>query len=378
MSDSMPYSDITTVTSHRAALRLPVMLWIVAAVFALPAICCVATARANEDDLSRHEFTSNQMGTLFRIVLYAKDAETARRASDAAFARVKELNAMLSDYEAESEINRLTAKGPTDDGVKVSPELWTLLSRSQRLAEQTDGAFDVTVGPYSRLWRRARRQKELPSAERMAEAKAVVGYRNLELLPGREDDLRSGYVRLKKDRMRLDLGGIAKGFAADEALAVLRKAGIAHAMVAASGDMAFGEPPPGETGWRIGIAPLSAESDKPSRFLRLSNCGVSTSGDAFQHVEIGGKRYSHIIDPRTGLGLTEQSSVTIVAPNATTADSVATAVSVIGEPIAKSLLAKYPGTEMLFVRRDGEKILATPSAGFEKHLDSKKPKPPAN
>jgi thiamine biosynthesis lipoprotein len=350
----------------------------VTAVIAVIATLVGTTAHANDGDLSRHEFASNEMGTRFRIVLYAKDAETAKQASDAAFARVKELNAMLSDYEAESELNKLTANGPTAKGIKVSPELWSLLYRSQNLAEQTDGAFDVTIGPYSRLWRRARRQTELPSAERMAEAKAVVGYRNLEVLPGRDDDPRTGYVRVKKDGMRLDLGGIAKGFAADQALGVLRKLGIKRAMVAASGDMAFGEPPPGESGWRIGIAPLSAESDKPSQYLRLAKCGVSTSGDAFQHVEIDGKRYSHIIDPRTGIGLTEQSSVTVVAPDATTADSLATAISVLGEVSAPPLLAKYAGAEMLFVRRDGEKILAMPSEGFEKHLDSKKPDLPAN
>jgi thiamine biosynthesis lipoprotein len=341
-------------------------------------IAGAAMASADEGELSRHEFTSNQMGTLFRIVLYAKDAETARRASEAAFARVKKLNATLSDYEATSEINRLTANGPSDNGVKVSPELWTLLSRGQRLSEQTDGAFDVTIGPYSRLWRRARRQKELPSAERMAEAKPLVGYRHLALIAEHDNESQSGRVRVRKENMRLDLGGIAKGFAADAALAVLRTAGIDRAMVAASGDMAFGEPPPGESGWRIGIAPLSAESDKPSQYLRLAKCGVSTSGDAFQHVEIAGKRYSHIIDPRTGIGLTEQSSVTIVAPDATTADSLATAISVLGEENAPPLLAKYAGAEMLFVRRDGEKILATPSAGFGKHRDAKKPETPAN
>jgi thiamine biosynthesis lipoprotein len=203
----------------------------------------------------------------------------------------------------------------------------------------------------------------------MAEAKGVVGYRLLEMLPGRDDDPRTGYVRVRKENMRLDLGGIAKGFAADEALAVLRRMGITRAMVAASGDMAFGEPPPGEVGWRIGIAPLSAESDAPSEYLRLARCGASTSGDAFQHVEIGGKRYSHIVDPRTGLGLTEQSSVTVVAPDATTADSLATAISVVGHVVADDLLVKYAGAEMIFVRIEEEQVVATRSAGFAKFTE---------
>lgn len=335
-----------------------------------------ASAGEGDAKLVRHEFTRNEMGTLFRIVLYSADTDAARRASDAAFARVKELNALLSDYEATSEINRLTAQGPTKDGVSVSSELWELLLRSHRLAEETQGAFDITVGPYSRLWRRARRQKELPSDERMAEARATVGYRNLELLPAK-DGKQPGRIRVLRAQMRLDLGGIAKGFAADEALAVLRKAGIDRAMVAASGDMAFGEPPPGEEGWRIGIAPLSAESEKPSTYLRLLRCGVSTSGDAFQYVELGGKRYSHIIDPRTGLGLTESASVTVVATDATTADSLATAISVAGRDSGKELLEKYPGAAMFFVRREGDKAVAVASPGFERHVEGKKLGPPA-
>jgi thiamine biosynthesis lipoprotein len=293
------------------------------------------------------------------------------------------LNDLLSDYDLQSELNRLAAAGPMEKGFEVGPELWATLSRAQQLAEQTDGAFDVTVGPYSRLWRRARRQHALPSAERLAEAKAVVGYQNLKLEPtsnqkprgGKPGQSETGTVRVLKEKMQLDLGGIAKGYAADEALAVLREAGIEHAMVAASGDMAFGAPPPGETGWRIGIAPLSAESKEPSVYLRLAHCGVSTSGDAFQHVEIDGKRYSHIIDPRTGIGLTRQSSVTIVAKDGMTADSLATAVSVVGEKAGEELLKEYPGAEMLFVRNDAGKIAVTRSDGFDKSVESKKSPP---
>lgn len=335
-------------------------------------VCCRDDARGADAELVRYEFTQNEMGTLFRIVMYAQSSDTARQASDAAFARVKELNSLLSDYEDQSEINRLTAKGPNGNGSAVSPELWNLVNQSQKLSEQSDGAFDITVGPYSRLWRRARRQKELPSAERLAQAKDAVGYRNLELLTG-EDSSKPGKVKILRPNMRLDLGGIAKGFAAEEALGVIRKAGIERAMVAASGDMAFGDPPPGELGWRIGIAPLSTDTDKPSKFLRLARCGVSTSGDAFQHVEIAGKRYSHIIDPRTGIGLTRLSSVTIVAPDATTADSLATAVCVLGPENGEALLEKYPGSAMHFVLRDGENTLVKASAGFEKHEEPKNP-----
>lgn len=332
--------------------------------------------------LSRFEFTTAEMGVQFRVVLHADDEETARRACDAAFARVKELNALLSDYLADSEINRLTAAAPTDEAVAVSEEVWTLLKRGRRLAAETDGAFDLTVGPYSRLWRRARRQRELPSAQRLAEAKQAVGYRHLELVEPVESRTGKGHtgkdhagkgqggkVRVLRPNMRLDFGGIAKGYAADEALAMLRKAGIRRAMVAAAGDIAVGDAPPGERGWRIGVARLGAESQEPAVYLRLANCGVSTSGDAFQYVEIGGKRYSHIVDPRTGIGLTERSSVTVVAADATTADSLATAISVIGAEAGKTLLRKHPGAEMYFVRNVSEKAEVTQSEGFARYVE---------
>ena len=119
---------------------------------------------------------------------------------------------------------------------------------------------------------------------------------------------------LTKPKMKLDLGGIAKGYAADQALAVLKSQGVVSALVDASGDLAIGAAPPGQQGWKIGIAPLEAGSP-PSRFLMLAECGVATSGDAWQFVEIDGHRYSHIIDPHTGIGLTTRSSVTVIAPD---------------------------------------------------------------
>jgi len=126
-------------------------------------------------------------------------------------------------------------------------------------------------------------------------------------------------------------------------------------MIDASGDIVVGDPPPGTEGWRIGIAPLTDPKGPPSRFLLLKNASVTTSGDAFQHVEFGGKRYSHIVDPRTGLGLTDQSSVTVVARDGTTADSLATAVSVLGPTRGLELIERTAGAAALIVRNvDGK------------------------
>lgn len=306
---------------------------------------------------TRYEFSQTQMGVSFTIVLYAPDETAANRAAEAAFRRVAQLNAVYSDYDAQSELMRLCRQAEPGRAVPVSDDLFHVLARSQALAERTDGAFDITVGPYVRLWRRARRQRQLPSVDRLADAKAAVGYRHLKL----HCDERS--VELLRPGMRLDLGGIAKGHAADEALRVLEKHGIRQALVDASGDIVAGEPPPGQPGWRIGIAPLDVDAP-PSRYVLLARGAVATSGDAWQHVEIDGTRYSHIVDPRTGIGLTESSSVTVVAPDGLTADSLATAVSVLGPDEGLRLIDEMPETAALVVRSIDGQAKAIESARF--------------
>jgi thiamine biosynthesis lipoprotein len=231
--------------------------------------------------------------------------------------------------------------------VRVSRDLFRVLARAQEIAQQTNGAFDVTVSPVVRLWRRARRREELPDAAELTSARELVSYKYLRLDP------KARTVQLLKRGMLLDLGGIAKGYAADDALAVLKRYGIASALVAAGGDIAVGAPPPGEAGWSVGIAPLDSPTQPPTRFLALQRAGVSTSGDAEQFVEIAGQRYSHIIDPRTGLALTGHSSVTIVAPDATTSDALATAFSVLGFDQAQALARSIPGLGVFFMKQTG-------------------------
>ena len=294
------------------------------------------------------QFTQIQMGVSFKLVLYAADETLANRGSQAAYARIAELNSLLSDYDTQSELVRLCSQAPTAESVPVSPELWHVLSRSQSLAERTGGAFDVTVGPFVRLWRRARRSGKMPSEERLQQARQAVGFKWLLLEP-------SGGVQLLRPGMRLDLGGIAKGYAADEALAVLQAHGIRSALIDASGDIVLGEAPPDGKGWQIGVVPLTDNDSEPSRFLNLSHRAVATSGDAWQFIEIDGTRYSHIVDPRTGLGLAERSSVTIVAPDGITADSLATAVSVLGPVEGLELIETMPHAEgVVVVARDGQ------------------------
>ncbi|MBP89295.1 MAG: ApbE family lipoprotein [Planctomycetaceae bacterium] len=319
-------------------------------------IACLLTL-ISVDPLQRFEATQPHMGTSFAISLYAPDRATADKCFAAAFNCVAELNRIMSDYDPESEVSRLSSSSPHATPVQVSDDLFKVLWQAHRLSVETEGAFDVTVGPLTKLWRRARRRKQLPDATRLAKARASVGYKLLKLGP---DDQTAQLVRAG---MRLDLGGIAKGHAVDEAMAAIRTFGVTQVLVNAGGDIVIGDAPPGELGWKIGVAALQPD-EPPSQVLTLVDCSVATSGDAWQYVELGGKRYSHILDPRTGLGLTRRSSVTIIAPSGLLADSLASAVSVLGPERGIELLDKSPTISGVMIVKAGAETLTHTSSEF--------------
>jgi thiamine biosynthesis lipoprotein len=309
----------------------------------------------------RFEYTQPQMGVPFRIVLYAADQPAADAAAAAAFARIGQLNDVFSDYDTDSELSRLSQTSGQGQAVKVSDDLWRLLERSQQLAEDTGGAFDITCGPVVSFWRKARREQKLPDATKIKEARRAVGYDKLRL------DERSHTAELLVPYMRLDLGAIAKGYAVDEALKTLRARGIRSCLVSGGGDMAVSEAPPGKKGWRIELAPLDV-TNAPKEFVSLKNEALATSGDIFQHVEINGVRYSHIVDPRTGVGLTDHSLVVVIAKDCTTADSLATAVSVLG-PERGRKLAEERHACVRSVRKPAETIEVIESTGFRHFVE---------
>ncbi len=339
-------------------------------VAAIAVLAAAGAGRSREQPLKRFEFAQTHMGTRFRIVLYAPDQATAVRASSAAFDRIAKLDDTMSDYRPTSELMRLCAQGGGAPA-KVSEDLFRVLAASQELARRSDGAFDATVGPVVQLWRRARRRHELPDAESLAQALELVGYRKLQL------DEKARTVRLEKPGMLLDLGGIAKGYAADEALAELERQGVSRALVAAGGDIAVSKPPPRRKGWIIGVAPLESPANPPARYLLLENGAVSTSGDAEQHLDIGGVRHSHIVDPRTGRALEGRSSVTVVARRGIESDGLATAVSVLGPKRGIELVNSVPGAGVVFVRATSGGIQTyesrfppTPPCGARRSLTS--------
>jgi thiamine biosynthesis lipoprotein len=261
------------------------------------------------------EAVEPHMGTLVRIQLHAPDMESARGGFERAFRRIRELNQIFSDYDPQSELARLKSGPP----VKVSPELFALLELAQRIARDSGGGFDVTVGALSQRWRAARKEGRLLSDEETKNALAATGFRYLRL------DRRGRTVQLMKPGMRLDAGGIAKGYAADEALRVLRKTGLPRALVAVGGDLAIGDAPPGKKGWTVLVEPRPGRGET----LVLRNRGVSTSGDREQFLQIAGRVYSHIVNPRTGRPLTGAAGVSAIARRAVLADALATALSVV-------------------------------------------------
>ncbi len=308
----------------------------------LAAVCLGFFGNAKAADRQLFEAVEPHMGTLVRIKLYANGAQQAKAAFRAAFDRIAQLDNALSDYKPESELNRIcrTAVGrPAEAGA----DLFRVLEASQKLARETDGAFDVTLGPVIRLWRQARKTNRLPDSAVLHEAAGRCGYGKLHLDPVKRT------VMLDQAGMQLDAGGIAKGYAADAALSVLAQLGIGSALVAASGDLAFGDPPPGERGWKIGVDSLDRPEAAFTRVLELSNAAVSTSGDGEQHLDIDGTRYSHIIDPATMMGLVRPITVTIVARRGIEADALATAVSVLGPERGIALIEKQPGVAALVV-----------------------------
>jgi thiamine biosynthesis lipoprotein len=320
-----------------------------------------AFVRGAAPKLERFSYTEPHMGTRFKIILYAPDEATAQRAAKAAFARIAALDGIMSDYRETSELMQLCRKAATGP-VRVREDLFDVLSRAQELSIRSDGAFDVTVGPVVRLWRQARQARRLPDPEELAQARKLVSYTNVYL------DRRTHSVELLRRGMLLDLGGIAKGYAADAAVAVLKKQGIDRALVAAGGDIVASGPPPGADGWSVGIAPLEDPDRKPARSLPLRDAAVSTSGDAEQFVEIDGKRYSHIVDPRTGIGLVGRSSVTVLAPNGTTSDGLATAVSVLGPERGLALIEATDGAAAYIVRKTAKGEETFFSKRFPKEL----------
>lgn len=278
--------------------------------------------------LQRVRVSQFHMGMMVHLTLWAPTIEKGRQAAATAFERIGLIDQIMSDYEPESELNRLcrqSGQGP----VPVSHELFTVLAAARRLAEWTEGRYDPTVGPLTRLWRKARQANVPPSQVAIATALEQVGYEKLLL------DADAQTAELTQPGMWIDLGSIAKGYAGDQAIKSLREQGISRAAYEAGGDKVFGAAPPGtessaESSRKAGGWQVELDSAMP-KLPPLANCAVSISSDAAQFFEYdgrfserAGRRIGHVIDPRTGSGFRPRATCVVVALRGIDSDPLAT------------------------------------------------------
>jgi FAD:protein FMN transferase len=281
------------------------------------------------------EYRQLHLGVEVRLVLATADRAAAAAGARAAYAAIAELEQVLSDWRPTSEVRQLALH--PGEWVPVSPALFDVTAASLRVAQASDGAFDPTVGPVVALWREARRTGTLPSDSALQRTRGQSGWTQVHL------DRATHSVRLDLPGMRLDFGGIAKGYILDSARSVLRRRGITAVLLEAGGDVMLGDPPPGERGWRVVVATAHGDTT-----LLLANVGVGTSGPSAQFVDIGGVRYSHVIDPRSGRALTRATQATVIHTTGAMSDALSTMVTVLGET-AGSAIARALGASAVFV-----------------------------
>ncbi|MGI8634746.1 MAG: FAD:protein FMN transferase [Segetibacter sp.] len=314
---------------------------------------CYINGRAQEKKFS---FTREKMASPFTILLYDKDSAHATHLANDCFSMVDSFVNIFSDYIETSELSLLNASAGSGKFLPVSPALFDIISISQKACEQTKGAFDITMGPIIRLWRKARKEKKFPENTAIIEKMKSVGFKKVEI------DNTASSIRLLQPGMQLDLGGIAQGYIAQKVLERLAQYNMKQALIDVSGDIATADPPPGKKGWIIGInLPESEKLQK--QLLQISNISISTSGDLYQYIEHEGKKFSHIIDPKTGYGITSQKNVTVIAPDATTADWLATACSIMPVKKAKRL-ANRLHAEVLIAEMQNDKIVQSSTKKF--------------
>lgn len=322
------------------------------------------SATIGRGQLRRFSFTENKMGSAFTIVLYEQDSLKAKSLSNESFLLVDSLVTIFSDYIPDSELNRLCAAAGTLRPFQCSPALFDILQLASEAFAKSNGTFDITVGPLSRLWREARRSKKFPDSVQVKEKLRLVGFDKIQI------DAPTQTAVLSERGMQLDLGGIAQGYIAQRVIHFLKSRKIEHALVDASGDIVCMGRPPGTNGWTVALSVPVTDHELSLKQILITDGAVTTSGDTFQFLEYHGKRYSHVIDPRTGYGITSQRNVTVIAPDGTLADWLTKACSLLSIAKAKKL-AQQLNAAVLIVEYRKSKLVFHSSKNF-KHFWKKR------
>jgi len=290
----------------------------------------------------RQTLRFDALGTQVRLVVLNVDEEAAKPMFRAARRRIDDVGSNMSTFNPDSEVSRLNAKGASD----LTPDTLAVIAQARRYWKSSGGAFDITYAPLRDLWRKASKQGKVPSDEELAAARAHVGMDKL-VVKGKR-------AHFTTPNMQIDLGGIAKGYAIDLAVRALQEAGATAGLVDIGGDVRLFGAPQARPTWRVQVRPVEGGPKEPI-ILALKASAVATSGDYERGFRVGGQWFSHIIDPTTGRPVKNATSVTVVAPDATTADALATAMSVLTPQKSIALADSLPGVDCLLMHRDESK-----------------------
>jgi thiamine biosynthesis lipoprotein len=303
----------------------------------------ILSCSSNDKDLLRR--TQFIMGTLVEITVRDPDADKTQKAIDQAFAEMRRLETLMSTHLPASEISRLNAEAGNKEFFPVSKEVLEVIKRGIYWGENSNGALDISIGPVSRLWQFDDENPSIPDTKTISQAAGLVNFHNIEI--------DQSNVRLKQAEMALHLGAIAKGYAVDKAMEVLKNQKIEHALINAGGDLkALGSREDGKP-WSIGLQ----HPRKPEKMIAsfaLSNKAVATSGDYQRYFMLGDKRYHHVLNPASGMPARGMISATIIADNVMDADALATAVFVLGKEKGLQLADSLDGVEAMLVTEPGK------------------------
>lgn len=304
-----------------------------------------------EAQVKRFSFTQPKMGSPFTIILYANDSTRAAFLAEQSFQLVDSLVNIFSDYIDSSELNRLCAAAGTDKKpMVISPALFEILILSKYAYEKSGGTFDITLGPVTRLWRKARKENVFPSKNMVKEKLSLTGFQKLRL------NHEASTAHLTQKGMQLDLGGIAQGYIAQKVIDFLKQNKISNALVDVSGDIVAVGAPPGRQGWTVGVNAPGDMKELLNKTLLIRDKAVTTSGDIYQYMYHQRKKYSHIVDPKTGYGITSQRNVTIIAVDGTKADWLTKACSLLPISKAKKLATELNAALLIIELKNGKKI----------------------
>lgn len=309
---------------------------------------CGSVAFSYPPKTRRYEDSRVSMGCVYTIVIYGRDQARLREAAAAALDEVDRIDRLMSHYKNDSElsrVNREAAKAP----VKVDPELFDFIAECLRYGRESDGAFDITVGPLMKAWGFFRGEGRMPSEAELAEARSRVGYGRVIL--NRKD----GTIFFDRAGVEIDLGGIAKGYAVDRAVAMLKRRGVTSALLSAGGSTIYAMgAPPGKPAWEIEVQD-PVEPDKVATKVRLKDRALSVSGSNEKFFELNGARYSHVMDPRTGRPVQGVLSVAVVTDDGTSGDALDNVFYVIGVERGRALVNKFSASEVIFFLPDQDR-----------------------